>query len=566
MLDRARGTAGTAVAAAVVASVIASPARTLGQASQRARDPSPAAIDSVFAQYDHTNTPGCAIGVYREGQIVYSRGYGMAELNQRIAITPQTVFYIGSTSKQFTAFAIALLAEQGRISLDDPVRKYVPELPAVADRVTIRQLIHHTSGLRDYLNLWGVSGRTFADEVPEELVLDLLAKQPALEFESGSRWAYSNSGYFLLAVILKRASGKTLREFAQTEMFEPLGMAHTHFHDDNTMIVPHRAEGYQPSANGGFQIVRTSYALVGDGGLLTTIDDMARWDANAFANRLGTGGQRLIELVRTPGRLNDGTRLEYGFGLFVGTYRGLPTIEHGGSFIGFRADLLQFPSERLSFAVLCNDYTATPDRLAQRLADLYLADRMEVAAGLQSSKVVTVSQPVLDRWVGRYELVPGWLATIRRDDDGLTLALGWSNPSKLTALADSVFVASGFPDTLMFGQKPNGTVTVMVKALRMTEPAPRLPAPPVLTTTKLAEYAGRYNSAELDTWFTFQVRKDTLRFRPRYGPSIWLEPILPDVFTGQGRMTFERDAKGRVTGFRWSTAGLTGIRFVRDSR
>ena len=566
MLDRARGTAGTAVAAAVVASVIASPARTLGQASQRARDPSPAAIDSVFAQYDHTNTPGCAIGVYREGQIVYSRGYGMAELNQGIAITPQTVFYIGSTSKQFTAFAIALLAEQGRISLDDPVRKYVPELPAVADRVTIRQLIHHTSGLRDYLNLWGVSGRTFADEVPEELVLDLLAKQPALEFESGSRWAYSNSGYFLLAVILKRASGKTLREFAQTEMFEPLGMAHTHFHDDNTMIVPHRAEGYQPSANGGFQIVRTSYALVGDGGLLTTIDDMARWDANAFANRLGTGGQRLIELVRTPGRLNDGTRLEYGFGLFVGTYRGLPTIEHGGSFIGFRADLLQFPSERLSFAVLCNDYTATPDRLAQRLADLYLADRMEVAAGLQSSKVVTVSQPVLDRWVGRYELVPGWLATIRRDDDGLTLALGWSNPSKLTALADSVFVASGFPDTLMFGQKPNGTVTVMVKALRMTEPAPRLPAPPVLTTTKLAEYAGRYTSAELDTWFTFQVRKDTLRFRPRYGPSIWLEPILPDVFTGQGRMTFERDAKGRVTGFRWSTAGLTGIRFVRDSR
>lgn len=555
----------THLAGAVIVAVglaVATPGSTL----RHDHDPSPATIDSIFAQYDHTNTPGCAIGVYREGRIVYSRGYGMADLNQGVAITPQTVFYVGSTSKQFTAFAITLLAEQGRISLDDPVRKYVPELPAYADRVTIRHLVHHTSGLRDYLNLWGVSGRTFADEVPEELVLDLLAKQPALEFEPGSRWAYSNSGYFLLSVILRRASGKTLHEFTRTEMFEPLGMAHTHFHDDNAMIVPHRAEGYQPTWKGGFQIVRTSYALVGDGGLLTTIDDMARWDANAYANRLGTRGQRLIEQVRTPGRLSDGTALEYGFGLFAGTYRGLPTIEHSGAFIGFRAALLQFPSARLSVAIFCNDYTADTDRMARRLADLYLADRMGLAAGSQSSKAVTVPPSILDRWLGRYELRPGLLARISRDGDGLAMALGWSSPSKLTSVADSVFVATGFPDTLAFARKPNGNVAVMVKALRMTEPAPRLPAPPVLSAPKLAEYAGRYTSAELDTWFSFQVRSDTLRVRPRYGPSIWLEPILPDVFTGHGRMSFERDPKGRVTGFRLSAIGLTGIRFVRDLR
>lgn len=490
----------------------------------------------------------------------------MADLNQGTAITPQTVFYIGSTSKQFTAFAVALLAERGVISLDDPVRKYIPELPAYADRVTIRQLVHHTSGVRDYLNLWGVSGRTFADEIPEELALDLLARQRALEFEPGSRWAYSNSGYFLLSLVVKRASGKTLREFARTEMFEPLGMGHTHFHDDNAMIVPGRAEGYQPNGSGGFQIVRSSFALVGDGGVLTTIDDMARWDANSYANRLGSGGQQLIEQVRTPGRLGNGTALDYGFGLFIGRYRGLSIIEHGGSFIGFRADLLQFPSERLAFAILCNDYTADPERLARRLAELYLADRMSATASSEPARAVGVPGPILDGWVGRYEVLPGWLATVSRDGDGLAVALGWNRPTKLVALANSVFVDPDRSDTLAFGRGPDGNATLMAKALRMREPAPRLQKPPVLTGAQLAEYAGRYTSDELDTWFTFQVRSDTLRVRPRYGPWIWLDPIRRDVFTGQGRLAFERDPKGRVNAFRLSTAGLTDIRFVRSTR
>ncbi len=529
------------------------------------QDPTPAAIDSIFARYAHPNTPGCAIGVYREGRIVYSHGYGMADLNQAAAITPQTVFYIGSTSKQFTAFAIALLAERGVISVDDPVRKYIPELPSYADRVTVRELVHHTSGIRDYLNLWGVSGRTFADEIPEELALDILARQRALEFEPGSRWAYSNSGYFLLSLVVKRASGRSLREFARTEMFEPLGMGHTHFHDDNGMVVPGRAEGYQPNGGGGFQIVRSSFALVGDGGVLTTIDDLARWDANSYANRLGSKGQQLIEQLRTPGRLSDGTALDYGFGLFSGSYRGLSTIEHSGAFIGFRADLLQFPSERLAFAVLCNDYTADPESLARRLAELYLARRMSAIKSAGPAPAVAVPASVLDGWVGRYEVLPGWLARVSRDGDGLSIALGWNRPSRLVALANSLFVDPGQMDTLAFGRGPEGNATLMVKAMRMREPAPRLPKAPVLSATQLAEYTGRYTSDELDTWFTFVVRNDTLRVRPRYGPWIWLDPIRPDVFTGQGRLSFERDAKGEVSGFRLSTAGLTDIHFVRST-
>ena len=226
----------------------------------RVADPEPAAIDKIFAQYDHTNTPGCALGVFRGGQVIYSRGYGMADLNQGIPISPRTVFYIASTSKQFTAMSIALLAEQGKISLDDPIRKWVPELPAYADRITVKHLVHHTSGIRDYLGLWGMSGRSTADEIPEEVALDLIRRQKATDFEPGSRYSYSNSGYFLLSVIVKRASGLSLRQFAQANMFGPLGMTSTHFHDRNTEIVPNRAEGYQPSPAGGFDIVRTSFA------------------------------------------------------------------------------------------------------------------------------------------------------------------------------------------------------------------------------------------------------------------------------------------------------------------
>src|SRR5438876_6046097 len=197
-----------------------------------AADPTSAAIDSVFSRYDHTGTPGCALGVFRDGRMVYQRGYGMADLNQGIAITPRTVFYLASTSKQFTAMSVALLAEQGKVRLDDPVRKYVPELPPYADSITVRNLIHHTSGIRDYLNLWALSGRSFADEIPEEVALDLIARQHAADFPPGVRFSYSNSGYHLLALIVKRASGLTLRDFAEANIFRPLGMRSTHFHDD----------------------------------------------------------------------------------------------------------------------------------------------------------------------------------------------------------------------------------------------------------------------------------------------------------------------------------------------
>lgn len=537
-----------------------------GAPGRSATDPDPKAVDAIFAKYDHTNTPGCAVGVFQNGQTIYGRGFGMADLNQGVPISTSTVFYIASTSKQFTAMSTALLAEQGKISLDDPVRQWVPELPAFADRVTIRNLVHHTSGIRDYLGLWGTSGRSFADEIPEEVGLNLIVRQKALDFEPGTRYSYSNSGYFLLSVIVHRASGKTLRQFAEANIFGPLGMTATHFHDNNAEIVGGRAEGYQPLPGGGFEIVRTSFALVGDGGLLTTIQDLARWDENFYANRLGIRGAALVEQVTTPGRLNTGEAQTYAFGLSVGQYRGQPVIEHGGSFIGYRAQLLRFPAQHFSVAVLCNDYTAQPERIAQQVADLYLAERLAPVAGPKTKAGgATIAADRLDRWVGSYELLPGAVGRVTRDGAALTMN-AFGQTIFLAAIDDSTFDASPIADQVAFRMTAAGPA-LTVKALGILDPVVRLGPAPAYTGVALQAFAGRYTSDELDAWSVIEVKGDSLRARPRWAAWVTLQPIAKDRFGGAGsRVEFEWDRAGKVTGYRVSAGRMQNVGFVRRSR
>lgn len=532
-------------------------------AAAQDRPPAPATIDSIFSAYDHTSTPGCALGVFRDGRLAYERGYGMADLSQGIAISPRTVFYIASTSKQFTAFATALLVERGRIGLGDRVRKYVPELPAWGDSITVDQLIHHTSGLRDYLGLWDLSGRSFADEIPAEQALDLIARQRALNFPPGTQWSYSNSGYFLLAEIVGRVTGGSLRRFTQEAIFGPLGMTSTGFHDDNAVIVPGRAEGYEPDGQGGFRIVKTSFALVGDGGLLTTIEDLARWDENFYANRLG-GGQELIGRVTTPGHLSNGQSLEYAFGLMPGTYRGLPMVQHGGSFIGFRAQLTRFPTEHFSVAVLCNDYTAQPEALALKVADRYLAGRLGPRP-VESDREAGVPVPParLDRLAGRYAVMPGLVVSVVRAGDGLEVRMGDGPARPLRASSESTFTTTGGPTALRFSDGAAGPA-LLVPGLGMSTPVPKLGPPPALGAADLAAYAGRYTSPELDTWFVIRGRAGGLEVKRRYRDWEKLEPIDRDRFVAGGaELAFDRDREAKVTGFRLNAARVLGIAFVK---
>jgi CubicO group peptidase (beta-lactamase class C family) len=331
-------------------------------------------VDKVFALYDKPDSPGCALGLIRDGAFIYRRGYGSANLELGVPITTKTVFDIGSTSKQFTAASIVLLAQQGKLALDDDIRKYVPEMPTYSRPVTIRHLLHHTSGIRDYLTLMSLRGVATEDLTDDEDALSIITKQKEINFSPGDEHLYSNSGYFLLSVIVKRASGKTLREFARENIFEPLGMHDTHFHDDHTMIVRGRATGYAPKEGGGFQIDMSDFEQTGDGAVMTTVEDLFRWDQNFY--RPVVGGQAMVNQLQATGTLSGGKALTYAFGLSVSQYRGLPAVSHGGAWAGYRAELLRFPGENLSVICLCNLGNSNPGMLSRKVAEIYLAGKL----------------------------------------------------------------------------------------------------------------------------------------------------------------------------------------------
>lgn len=529
--------------------------------------PDTTSIDAIFAQYDQRSTPGCALGVYRDGRIVYEQGYGSANLDYSLPITPDTVFFVGSVSKQFTAFAAALLIEQRQLALSDSLRKYFSELPEWGDAITVDDLIHHTSGIRDFLTLWEFSGRTFEEGLSSEAAIDLIARQRALDFAPGTQWSYSNSGYFLLAEIINRATGTPLSTFAHDAMFAPLGMTSTHFHDDNTLIVPRRATGYLPDdAGDGFRVVATTFALVGDGGVFTTVRDLIKWDENFYDNRLG-GGAALIEKFTTPGRLANGEPHPYAYGLFPGTYRGLPTVQHGGSFIGFRSQLLRFPTEHVSMAVLCNDWTANAEDLAQRVADSYLATRLEAPPTpprVAGPTAVEIEPADLRRFVGRYALEqPGLFASVIERTDGLALEID-GNERRLIPTSATSFAFDTGPGEIEF-VIGDAAPSLLFRGIPVP-PAPML-VPPTLSATQLSEYAGRYTSDELDTWFAIRHRDGGLELQRRNGPWRKLEAIATDRFlAGPADLKFERDNTAKVSGFFVSTQRASNIRFTRDTR
>jgi CubicO group peptidase (beta-lactamase class C family) len=335
-------------------------------------DPRTTQVDRIFARWDRPGSPGCAVGVASQGKLVYQRGYGTANLDYDVPLSTGSVLYIASVSKQFTAATMALLAADGRISLDDDVRKYIPELPDYGERITIRHLIHHTSGIRDYLALMGMAGMRLGDTHSDQEVLELIARQMALNFRPGERHLYNNSGYFLMSEIVKRVTGKSLREFADERIFRPLGMHSTHFHDDHTMVVKNRALSYSPDPDGGFEIdYWANFDKVGSGGLLSTVEDLFLWDQNFYEPKVG--GPEFLDQLHTRGVLNGGDTLDYAFGLVHGEYRGLRTVSHGGSSMGFRTHLLRFPDQRVSVIVLCNLGTTDPADLAREVADVYLS-------------------------------------------------------------------------------------------------------------------------------------------------------------------------------------------------
>lgn len=330
------------------------------------RTPTPEEVDAVFAQWDRPGSPGCVVGVIREGQFVYKRAYGYANLDWDVPLTPSATFYMASASKQFVAAAIALLAQEGRLSLDDDIRSHLPELPQYRHTVTIRHLIHHTGGIRDVFPLLAVAGVRIEHVQSIEDLFRLIAREPLLDFQPGTQHRYSNSGYHLLSVIVERASGQSLKEFTRQRIFEPLGMQSTHFHDNWTHVVKRRAMGYRPRQGGGFSLAHLGTLGLG---MYTSVEDLLHWDNSFLDPKIG--GEGFNELLLTRGVLTTGDTLDYAFGLRVENYRETQVIHHDGNFMGLRHFLLRIPEKRLSVICLCNLQTIDARDLAEKVADLY---------------------------------------------------------------------------------------------------------------------------------------------------------------------------------------------------
>jgi CubicO group peptidase (beta-lactamase class C family) len=531
-------------------------------------------VDQVFAQFDKPDSPGCALAVIKEGQIIYKRGYGMSNLEYGIPISPSSIFHIASISKEFTAMSIVMLAQQGKLSLDDDVRKYVSEVPDFGERITIRHLIHHTSGLRDQWSLLEMAGWREDDVITEADILDLVSRQKALNFKPGDEYLYSNTGYTLLAIIVRRVSGQSLREFADANIFKPLGMTRTHFHDDHTMIVKDRTSAYQPRKGGGLKISIPVFDTYGATSLFTTVEDMPRWDQNFVDKK--AGGEAVIEQMLSPGVLNGGKKLAYAFGLAIGEYKGLKTVGHGGSDAGYRADFLRFPDQRFSVVCLCNLSTANPSALTRRVADIYLAGQLkqEPPRPKQTPPVVASTERPTEQELaskgGIYtELKSGTTVQLAMKDGKLTAALGPGFP--LVPLTKDRFQVFGAPATVTFEGTANGHPQRMLvlndgeKEPLVFEYVAALVAP---SAAQMAEYAGTYYSEELDTRYTFLVKDDKLTVRRRKFEDTALTPASADGFTvaDVGNIRFFRDSQKRVSGFELNAGRVRHLRFSKESR
>ncbi len=334
-------------------------------------------VDGLFAPWNSKDSPGAVVGIFDDGRILHARGYGIADLDHGIALSSRTVLRVGSVSKQFIGMAIALLAEQGKLSVSDDIRKYLPEMPDYGKPITLSHLLHHTSGIREYLTLVSLIGKPEGSGyiyTPQDLLF-LLARQKALEFAPGEVFSYSNSGYFLLAEIISRVSGTRTSGFLEEHIFRPLGMNATRLHDDPNSIVRNRGAGYSSAKEGGFRIDMVRLEVVGDLGILTSVEDLFKWDRNFDDNRLGNASPQLIKTALTPGSLNSGKSLDYAYGLIVGDYRGLKAISHSGSEPGYVAYYLRFPEQRFSVVILSNLSSLSPARLAGAIADRCLTDQ-----------------------------------------------------------------------------------------------------------------------------------------------------------------------------------------------
>ena len=560
-----RRTALTILVAALAGSSAARAQHVVG-----VRDARALRADSVFQRFDRTDSPGCALGVYQDGKIQYARGYGMASLEHGVALSPRSVLDVGSISKQFTAMVILMLQKEGKLSLDDPIRKYIPEMPAYADKITLRRALSQTSGLRDLYTMMGQTGRSFEGDTVDALRVITRSAEP--NYDPGARYLYTNSGWILAAQIVYRVTGKTLAQFAEERIFAPLGMHDTRYLADARTIIPNGAEGYAPQPGGGFRVARSTYdgAIMGAGAVHTTIEDFGRWLNNYDA--AAVGGRDILETMTTATTLNDGSPARsgptqaYAIGLNVGTVRGLRTVSHGGSWAGYRGQFLRFPDQRFAVATFCNLTTSGPDTLTRKVAGIYLGDRMQPDSIMEWSAALD-AVPQVEMPVTSLRSLAGVWRNVERGELRRTRLVGdtlfsiGGERTRIVPLDGGRFRAG--PGTEVRFEDAASPSRMIVRTMAETVTYTRADTA-ALTPAQLAEYAGDYRSEEVEATHTWKVEKAQLVLYVNNRRLGVLEPTYQDGFTRGGNVIdVERDAKGHIAGFVLEAGRVRHLRFAR---
>ncbi|HWA33118.1 MAG TPA: serine hydrolase domain-containing protein [Cyclobacteriaceae bacterium] len=515
-------------------------------------------VDALFSKYNSKTTPGCALAVIENGAIVYKKGYGMANLEYDIPNTTATVFDIASVSKQFAGLAISTLVQEGKISLDDDIRKYLPYVPDFGRKITIQHLVDHTSGLRDWPQTLNVAGWRWDEDFLFEDIVRMVKKQKDLDFDPGSKFSYSNTGYNMLAAIVEKISGKSFREWSDENIFKPLAMNNSHFLDNHKAIIRNMAYSYSVSEG---EIAKSPSALTayGSSSLFTTVDDLCLWVIH-FEKQIAAKNPIYLRML-TEGILNNGEKTQYAFGLGLDMQGGLQTVSHNGGWAGYRTAIVNFPNERISVIVLSNASDFDSDGAALDVAKIFLKGKFKEESKGDVKQLPTVSTNVsfAKKCEGMYQLGPGWYVTISLDGDTLKTQASNEPEFPMVAKSDSVYWIDGYNAAMTFVTDKNGEVNSL--RYKWISSAKRV-SPIAIDTSSFAAYAGIYHSEELSMEYTVSASNGKLTmFQIRLGEiDLSQDPVTPNQFSSRvGTVKFVGEKK--FSGFLISGGRVKNLRF-----
>jgi len=546
------------LASGVLAICFLVPASQAASASRTTRK-----VDQLFAQWDRRDSPGAAVVIVKDGAVVYQRGYGYANLEHRVRITPKTVFDVASVAKQFAGLSVAMLVQDGKLSLDDDIRTYLPDVPDFGKPITLRHLVHHTSGLRDWPGTLALSGMDWEGPITQETILEMVRRQRELDFAPGEEYQYSNTGYNLLAAVIAKVTGQSFRGWSDANIFDPLGMKHTLVCDNSAEIVTNFANSYASRDEGKFHRVVSQLSAQGSSSLFITAEDMGKWLLNFETARVG--GKAALEMMRQPGKLNSSAKVDYGFGVALAENRGIKMILHTGGWAAYRSVVMRIPEKRFAVAILSNAGNMNTHDLALKIADLYLGLSLAkplVQSPSEPSAAVKSDPATWDAYLGVYRLRPGWLLTISREGDQLMAQATRENKFKMTPLSNTNFFVAAYGAAVDFVCEESGSVTQLVyRGIR----APKLNVPN-LSRDRLTAYVGDYWSEELRATYRIEIRDGQLATCLRSGNWIHLLPTGPDRFDAEAErigIEFTRNPAAEVTEMKVSGRRIRNIRFAR---